>query len=378
MRITCVLGPYLPVPPLRGGAVERIWQNLCAEFARLGHDVTLISRRFGNLPNEEIRDGVRYIRVRSIDAPHSKLLYRLFDIAYATAISAILPTSDVTITNTISLPLLIPHQRAGKIYVSVARFPKGQMAFYRRADRLQAVSNAVADAITRQSPSVSARVKVVPNALSATFARLRELSRGPRKNEILYVGRIAREKGLDLLVRAFQLIAQRRSDWCLSILGPWEENAGGDGLGYYQNLQCLAVGSRGLIKFEAPMYDEIALVKRMQEASVFVYPSVAEQGEALPMAPLEAMSCGCAIVVSNFDCFRDYLRDCQNGIIFDHRDASGAALMSALERLMDAPRLCHDLGTAAIHMSKKFDVDRVAQLFVADFAELTGDGRLDQ
>src|SRR6516162_1672033 len=134
MRITCVLGPYLPVPPLRGGAVERIWQSLCVEFARLGHEVTLISRRYDNLPIEEVSSGVRYIRVRSTDAPSSKLLYRLFDIAYAVLICAVLPVSDVTITNSVFLPLFIPRRRAGKIYISVSRFPKGQMAFYRRAD----------------------------------------------------------------------------------------------------------------------------------------------------------------------------------------------------------------------------------------------------
>src|SRR5437868_1135032 len=131
MRITCVLGPYLPVPPLRGGAVERAWQNLCAEFARLGHDVTLISRRFGDLPNQQIHDGVRYVRVPSVDAPSSKLLYRVLDIVYAARVCVALPASDVTITNSVALPLFIPRRRAGTIYVCVNRFPKGQMAFYR-------------------------------------------------------------------------------------------------------------------------------------------------------------------------------------------------------------------------------------------------------
>jgi glycosyltransferase involved in cell wall biosynthesis len=373
MRITCVIGPYLPVPPLRGGAVERIWQNLCAEFARMGHDVTLISRRFGDLPNEETRDGVHYLRVPSTDAPKSKLLYRLFDAAYALRVSAVLPYSDVTVTNSVSLPLLIPRRRAGKIYVNVNRFPKGQMALYRRADRLQAVSQAVAEAISRQSPAISARVKVVPNALSASFTRLREPLRGLRNKEILYVGRIAREKGLDLLVRAFRLIAKERTDWSLSIVGPWEETAGGDGPAYYRSLQSLAFLYPESIKFEEPIYDEAALVRRMQQASVFVYPSVAEHGEAFGMAPLEAMSSGCATVVSDLDCFRDFLRDGENGIIFDHRDASGVDLARAFERLMDSPDLCDALGATAVRACKAFDVERVAQLFVTDFTELTAD-----
>jgi glycosyltransferase involved in cell wall biosynthesis len=374
MRITCVLGPYLPVPPLRGGAVERIWQNLCAEFARLGHDVTLISRRFGNLPSEEMRDGVRYIRVRSTDAPRSKLLYRLFDVAYAAAACAALPPSDVTITNSVSLPLFIPRRRAGKIYVSVARFPKGQMAFYARADRLQAVSQAVADAMLRQSPSISARVKVVPNALSATFARLREPSRRSRKKEILYVGRIAREKGLDLLIQAFLRIPGH-ADWQLTLLGPSDVADGGDGAEFLAELEAHGRAAQGRVSFETAIFDEAALVARLRAAEIFVYPSLAEQGESFGMAPLEAMACGCAVVVSALACFRDFIANGDNALVFDHRNEGEIALAGTLEMLMNAPQLRDALGTAAICASKDFDAERVAQLFVADFAELIADRR---
>ncbi len=370
MRITCVIGPYLPVPPLRGGSVERLWQNLCAEFARIGHNVTLISRRFEVLSSEEIRDGVHYIRVPSTDAPRSKLLYRLFDVVYAARVCAALPPADMTITNSVSLPLFIPRRRAGKIYVSVARFPKGQMAFYARADRLQAVSQAVADAMLRQSPSVCARVKVVPNALSATFTRLRVFSRGTRRKEILYVGRIAREKGLDLLIRAFLEISGH-ADWQLTLLGPSSVADGGDGAEFRAELEAHSRAEKGRVSFEAPIFDEAALVARLRAAEIFVYPSVAELGESFGMAPLEAMACGCAVVVSALGCFRDFAVDGDNAFVFDHRDASGAALARALEKLMEAPDLRNALGAAAIRTSRNFDVERVAQLFLADFAELT-------
>jgi len=372
MRITCILGPYLPVPPLRGGAVERVWQNLCAEFVHVGHDVTLISRRFGDLPNEETRDGLRYIRVPSTDAPKSKLLYRLWDVAYAAMACAVLPCSDLTITNSVSLPLFIPRGRAGKIYVSVARFPKGQMAFYARADRLQAVSQAVADAMMCQSPWVSSRVKVVPNALSATFTRLREASRGSRAKEILYVGRIAREKGLDLLIQAFLKIPGH-ADWRLTLLGPSDVADGGDGADFLAELEARSSAAQGCISFETAIFDEGALVARLRAAEIFAYPSVAEQGESFGTAPLEAMACGCAVVVSALACFRDFVVNGENALVFDHRDESATALAAVLKILMDAPQLCDVLGTAAICSSENFDADRVAKLFVADFAELTAD-----
>lgn len=45
MRITVVQGPFLPVPPLRGGAIEKVMSGLGETWARQGHAVTHISRR---------------------------------------------------------------------------------------------------------------------------------------------------------------------------------------------------------------------------------------------------------------------------------------------------------------------------------------------
>ena len=113
LRITCVLGPYFPVPPVRGGAVERIWQNLCEEFAAQGHAVTVISRRYGRLPHREIANEVHHVRLPSIDAPKNKAMYQLFDVLYSMLVCCVLPKSDVTITNSASLPLMIPPEAGG-------------------------------------------------------------------------------------------------------------------------------------------------------------------------------------------------------------------------------------------------------------------------
>jgi hypothetical protein len=40
MRITIVQGAFLPVPPVLGGAVEKIWFALGKEFASRGHGDT--------------------------------------------------------------------------------------------------------------------------------------------------------------------------------------------------------------------------------------------------------------------------------------------------------------------------------------------------
>ena len=64
---------------------------------------------------------------------------------------------------------------------------------------------------------------------------------------------------------------------------------------------------------------------------------MAEKGEAMPVAPLEAMANGCVPLVSKLDCFRDYISDGTNGFVFDHR---GSARDSDLtERLSAVLRL---------------------------------------
>lgn len=370
MRINIVIGPFLPVPPLRGGAVERIQLALATEFAKLGHEVTMISRRFPGLPNEETVDGVHHIRVPSTDAPKSKLAYRALDVVYAARVSAMLPPADVTLTNSVFLPLVLPRRRAGLIYVSVARMPKGQMGLYRRADRLQAVSNAVAAEMTRQSPSIADKIKVIANPLSHAYLERAPKERAPRAKRILYLGRIAEEKGINLLIDAFCRLAPDFPDWETTIVGPGEVSAGGDGIDYLNALKARSTAFADRIHWPGAIFDLTKLVDLMQDSEIFVYPSVAEQGESFGMAPLEAMSCGCAVIVSALECFSDFIKPGQNGLQFNHRADAVPNLERVLRELMSAPDERTRLGAAAIQTAHEFSPHAIARAFIADFEDL--------
>src|SRR5215472_9636774 len=135
MRITIVLGPFLPVPPVLGGAVEKVHLLLAGAYRAAGHEVTIVSRRYKDFPDREVVDGIRHLRIPSCDRAPSLAVNLILDFIYSARAALVLPTADVTVTNGFFLPLLLPRRRAGKIYVHVARFPKRQMALYFRADR---------------------------------------------------------------------------------------------------------------------------------------------------------------------------------------------------------------------------------------------------
>ena len=375
MKITIVQGAFFPVPPIRGGAIEKIWFALGKVFAARGHSVTHISRAFPGLADEETIDGVRHLRVRGHDAPRSMLALKLYDLFYTLrAIAALrrLPRADLVVTNTFWLPLLVRSEKFGRLYVHVARYPKGQMRIYAHAARLQTVSQPIRETIIAEAPELAPKVCCVPNPVIRGSAAVAPPDAPPRRREILYVGRLHPEKGVHLLIEAFaRLTPEQRADWRLVILGPAAASAGGGGEEYEGGLRGLAAPVSDRVDFIGPIYDAVALDGYYARASLFVYPSIAEHGETFGLAPLEAMACGCPALVSDLACFQEFLIEDVNGFRFDHRGADPAGTLALkLSALLSAPERLAAAAPAALQRAGEFSVERIATMYLEDFQSL--------
>jgi glycosyltransferase involved in cell wall biosynthesis len=378
MRIAIVIGPFLPVPPVLGGAVEKVHLLVATAFRVAGHDVTIISRRYRDFPREQVVDGIKHIRIPSFSRTSSLVFNLIRDLFYSVHAACSLPRADVTITNGFFLPLVLPRRRAGKIYVQIGRYPKHQMLLYFRADRLQAVSHAVADAITRQAPWLAHKVGVIGYAISDAYFRPRAMLQ--RKKTILFVGRLAHEKGITILLRAIVILLQRQStapllaEWNLRIVGPHVVSQGGDGVKYLRELKALSAPLGSRCEFVGPVFEEDKLINEYQSSSIFVYPSLADFGEALPVAPLEAMAAGCAVIVSNLQCFDDYIVDGSTGLKFDHRAGRpDEQLALQLARLMTNLDQLRQIADAGRDVARGFRANAIAGKLLRDFATLLGD-----
>ncbi len=375
MRITIVQGAFFPVPTLRGGAVEKVWQALGREFARRGHAVTHISRLCDGLPGSEVLHGVRHVRVPGFDQPASSLLLKWRDLLYSRRAARMLPPADIMVTNTFWFPLLRHDPSRGLVYVHVARFPKGQFRFYGRAARLQCVSEVVADGVRTQCPALADRVRTLPNPLPEGAWEPNPLPDAARAPIVFFAGRIHPEKGLDLLVEAWQQPNVRRvlADWKLVLAGPWAVAQGGGGENYKARLMANLAPVSDTVEWTGPLFgaDTAKLHALNRRARIFVYPSVAEKGEALPLAPLEAMAGGATGIVSNLKCFDDYMRDGENGLVFDHRAPNaGERLVQALVTLAGDSARRSRLAAAAWATAGHFRVEEVATRYLNDFESL--------
>lgn len=328
MRITILQGAFLPVPPLRGGAVEKRWFELGQQFCRKGHSVCHVSRSFPGLPACENIGGVRHVRVKGYEMPANGWVLKALDLLYSWRALRVLPVADVLVTNTFWMPILAAglQRRRGRIMVDVARMPKGQLRFYGKAACLRANSSAVRQAIVREVPWLAARVCTIPNPLPLLPAAVTNNVRG---KVILYCGRLHPEKGIDLLIRAFSKARQRGlNGWTLRLVGPADVAAGGGGVAWLEGLLAGPQAAGQPIEWLGPVYDGEDLQRHYQEAAIFVYPSLAEQGETFGLAPLEAMACGAVPIVSALACFRDFIIPGVNGLVFDHRSADADQLLA--------------------------------------------------
>ena len=152
MRITILQGAFLPVPPLRGGAIEKAWNALGQSFAELGHEVTHISRKCDGLPSDEKIGKVHHLRVGGFESTNQSVVLKIKELFYVLRVKKVLPPADILVTHAFWAPLLINKSKYGKIYVHVGRYPKGQMKLYTNASRLQVPTRAIAEAVKKEIP----------------------------------------------------------------------------------------------------------------------------------------------------------------------------------------------------------------------------------
>jgi glycosyltransferase involved in cell wall biosynthesis len=175
---------------------------------------------------------------------------------------------------------------------------------------------------------------------------------------VLYVGRLERRKGIDLLLAAWAELMSKGSVPRLLIAGAgetaqWIHDA--QKLGVEKHVTFL--GSRGDV---VPLYEA---------ADILAFPS---RAEGCPNAVLEAMACGLAVVASNVAGNLAVLgEEGRIGCLVPAEDPE--ALARAVSSLAASPGLCRKIGVEARRAAvERFAIDRIGAQYLSLYQELTG------
>ena len=159
----------------------------------------------------------------------------------------------------------------------------------------------------------------------------RKLKRFPiKKKEILFVGRLVPEKGVDLYVDVIQKIAKKFPDWKFDLIGSFrlgdDSNMGSFASEVIEKFRNISIKTQ-FHGFKNHKFVE----EKMKSASIIIIPSIWEEPFGLVAA--EAMSNGIGIIASYIGGIPEIVK--QNGILI--KDINKLKLQNELEKLMNNP-----------------------------------------
>jgi len=156
----------------------------------------------------------------------------------------------------------------------------------------------------------------------------RKLKKFPKKKkEVLFVGRLVPEKGVDLYVDVIEDIANKFLDWKFDLIGSFRLGDDKNKGSFVNNIIKKFIKNSKQTRFYG-FKNQDFVQEKMKSASIIVIPSIWEEPYGLVTA--EAMSNGIAIIASDVGGIPEVLKE--NGILI--KNINKFKLKNELERLM--------------------------------------------
>ncbi|HVT71904.1 MAG TPA: glycosyltransferase [Lacunisphaera sp.] len=402
-------GYVAATPPLgaadTGGQVVYVLE-LSKKLAQLGFEVDIWTRRFEDQPEIDVVNGrVRVIRlpcggpgfigkeylvehlgewaehalrfIKKHDLRYQFLNSHYWDAGYATTrLAEALDVPHVHTPHSLGLwkrQLMerdFPEQAAQfeKKYNFTHRINE-ETLLYRHCDEVIATTPPQVDMIVQEYGAPAEQVHMIPPGYddnrffpmsAASRAALRPRL-GFEGKVVLALGRLARNKGYDLLIDAFSVVASRIPEACLHLaIGGTQLNEGEQKILDELKAQAQILGLRERVKFSGFVADA-DLANHYRAADVFVLSS---RYEPFGMTAIEAMACGTPTVVTTHGGLYRALTFGRHALYADAFDREDLGI--SIVKVLRHPRLSTRLARMGAHKARSlFTWTGIAQQLVS-------------
>jgi glycosyltransferase involved in cell wall biosynthesis len=335
----------MSVPYAVGGGEVR-YALLARELARRGHEVTWLSMRQRQSPDEELIEGVRHLhRGPRIKNPPSRPLLAMLRFMLTAFWHVLTHRYDVVDCQTYAplpavwLACLLSRQKMVATIHDVSRSGSGhdgqwmtnrfrrlvglaETALYRIPyRRIIAVSQSTADALVRRWGVPASRVHVVPNGIELPPEPAAGVA-PPRDIDLIYAGRFVPTKNVGDLI---DIVARLHAAGSVSRValageGPlWDEMVA----------KARAAGLADVIELTGRK-GNAEVLDLLRRGKVFFH---ASSREGFPVVMVEAMACGLPVVAYRIPGVVDVIDEGVTGVLVNERDT--AAHAAACRRLLE-------------------------------------------
>lgn len=237
------------------------------------------------------------------------------------------------------------------------------------AAAMTVVSTAMRDEVTRlklQPPEIA----VLPMGVDLQERFIPDMTQTRSTDRLLFVGRLVPKKGLTHLLDALPTMIAKRPSIMLDIVGfgPEEDTL---------RAKAKALGVEAHINFVGPTRQQ-DLPAMYQRAALFVAPFIRDDSgnqEGLPVVLMEAIGCGCPVVVGDVAGVHDLLGEAAREVCIQPENT--AALADTIVAALDDPTAAAKRAAAIREIAaRQVDWQRIADGYAAILR--SGIGRLVQ
>jgi glycosyltransferase involved in cell wall biosynthesis len=341
----------LLIPGLTGGGAERVMARMANHWAAQGDHVTLVTLSGTADDAYQLDSKVQRVALDLQATSHGipsaltgnwrrvRAVRRAIDQSRADVVISFLDQMNViTLLATIgrSCPVIVSERVDARYHTIGTAWNTLRQLTYPHSSCLVVQTEALAQHY--QQLMRRNRIEVIPNGVEPPAFEL--LPMAQRRKVIVAAGRLVQQKGFDLLIEAFALVAQQHAAWCLEIYGTGP---------LHDSLQ-EQIDRHGLA-------DRIALKgwcsdlqSVLARSSLFVLSS---RYEGFPNVLLDAMACGAAC--AGFACPsgpEEIIRDSYDGLLVEPQNVE--QLAASLGQLLGDEPLRAQLGTHAREVAERF------------------------
>jgi glycosyltransferase involved in cell wall biosynthesis len=356
-------------PYVRGGAEKRFWE-LAKRLSARGHEVHLYGMKSWEGGSCLVREGVHIHGVGSPMKLYTNsgirdvrqvfsftrqifpaLIKERFDVIDCNAFPY-LPFFPVKLYALLKkTPLVITWQEVwGKYWHTYYGRIKGEIARWIE----KVVARASGTIVTHSQQTKNALIclgakeeRITISAHGVDFTAIEGVSSSPEKSDVIFAGRLIKEKNIDIVLKSVAIIKNETSEIRCIIIGEGPEK---------ERLMQLAesLHLKENIVFK-PFLEYAQMLSLLKASKVFVFPSTRE---GFGIAVIEAMACGLPVITVHhpMNASLELIKDGENGFIcaVDEKDIAAKILL-----------LCKDTGAReamalrALSSVRKFDWDRI-------------------
>ena len=350
-------------PYVKGGVEKRI-RELAIRLSARGHDVHIIGMKYWEGPDSVEKDGITLHGICTPQPLYSGGRRTLFEaLSFSIRLFPILMREKFDIIDCQQFPyfpcfpvkfsavmkkmpfVITWHEVWGDYWYEYLGWKGAGGKTIERlvsgfTPNIIAVSGTTAMNLRRLG--VRDNVLIIPNGID--LKQLKSISPGTIASDLIFVGRLIKEKHVDVLVRAFSMLLQESPDRTLLIIGDGPEREAVSAL-----IRDLALEDRVFLQPFLDSHDEV--ISLMKSSHVCVIPSTRE---GFGIAALEALACGLPVVT------------------VDHRDNAIAELITektgflsllSVDDLLDTIQVALSrypaMKTACMAFAEPYDWDRI-------------------